>query len=231
MNPNDETESPKRGAAPHPRFERRWPVVLTILAVLALLALLPTPIRLMPMWTPYILGALVLLPVVGAGITGASGRWRRIERVVSLVFVVVAVILLVANLANLIRAMARKPADITGLELFASGVGFWVANVLVFSIMYWQMDRGGPEARLSRTGKRTDWLFPQESAPDGDVQSGWRPTFVDYLYLAYSTATAFSTTEVAPLTARAKLIMMLESSLSLVTITVVLARAINIFGS
>jgi hypothetical protein len=81
------------------------------------------------------------------------------------------------------------------------------------------------------SGTRTDWLFPQESAPAGAVPAGWRPTFVDYLYLSFSTATAFSTTEVAPLTARAKLLMMLESTISLVTIVVVASRAINMFGN
>lgn len=231
MGLKEETGRQGPNAAQHPQFERRWPVVLTILAVIILLALLPEPIRLTPIWVTYVLGAAVLAPIVAVGLTAAGERWRRVERTVTLLFVVFAVILLVANLANLIQAMARKPADITGLELFASGVGFWVANVLVFSLMYWQMDRGGPEARVNRTGKRTDWLFPQEGAPTGDVPSGWRPAYVDYLYLAYSTATAFSTTDVMPLTARAKLLMMFESTLSLVTIVVVLARAINIFGS
>jgi uncharacterized membrane protein len=215
----------------HRRFERRWPVVLTIVAVMILLSLLPKPIRLLPMWFTYIYAAVVLVPMAAVGLTGARGRWVRLERTTMLLFVASAAILLIANLANLVHAMARRAADISGMELLVSGVGFWVSNVLVFSLMYWHMDRGGPEARANREGRQTDWLFPQEAAPAADVPAGWRPTFIDYLYLAYSTATAFSTTEVAPLTARAKLLMMLESTLSLVTIVVVMARAINIFGS
>lgn len=218
-------------ATQHPRFEPRWPVIVTILAVVALQMLLPKPIRLMPLWVTYVLGGAVLLPIVGVGLTAAREGWQRIERIVTLLFVVCVLALLLANLGHLIHAMARKPAGITGLELFTSGVGFWVGNVLVFSLMYWQMDRGGPDARETRGGRRVDWLFPQEVAPDGDVPPGWSPAFVDYLYLAYSTATAFSTTEVAPLTGRAKLLMMLESTLSLITIVVILARAINIFGN
>jgi uncharacterized membrane protein len=173
----------------------------------------------------------MLVPIAAVGLTSARGRWLSIERAVTLVFVAAMAILGIANLMNLIHVMAQRPADITGVQLLASSVGFWVTNVVMFSLLYWQIDRGGPEARVNRSYKRTDWLFPQESAPEADVPPGWSPTFIDYLYLAYSTATAFSTTEVAPLTARAKLLMMLESSLSLVIIVVVLARAINIFGS
>jgi uncharacterized membrane protein len=98
-------------------------------------------------------------------------------------------------------------------------------------LLYWQIDRGGPEGRIDGAHDWPDWLFPQVGAPAGDVPGDWRPTFVDYLYLSYSTATAFSTTEVAPLTARAKLLMMLQSMISLTTIVLVASRAINILGS
>jgi len=219
------------GASQRLRFERRWPVVLTILAVILLLALLPGPIRLLPTWVTYAGGGAVLVPIAAVGLTKARARWVRAERTVTLVFFVVTAAASLANLANVIVAMAQKPAEITGLQLLASSVAVWVTNVMTFSLLYWQMDRGGPEARVNHTGTGTDWLFPQESAPAGHVPADWRPAFVDYLYLSYSTATAFSTTEVAPLTARAKLLMMLESTISLVTILVVAARAINIFGS
>jgi hypothetical protein len=102
--------------------------------------------------------------------------------------------------------------------------------VLTFSLLYWQIDRGGPEARANKASPRPDWLFPQEGTPR-DVPPGWRPTFVDYLFLGYSTATAFSTTDVMPLTSRAKLLMMLESTISLATIVTVMSRAINILGN
>jgi uncharacterized membrane protein len=231
MSPLEDVTPQRPNLAQHLKFERRWPVVITILAVIILLSLLPGPIRLMPMWVTYIIGAVVLAPIIAVGLTVARERWLRIERTVTLLFVVSILIILLANIANLINAMAQRAADITGLELLESSVGVWVANVLVFSLLYWQMDRGGPEARANKTGKRVDWLFPQEGAPNEDVPAGWWPAYVDYLYLAYSTSTAFSTTDVMPLTARAKLLMMLESTISLVVIVVVLARAINIFGS
>jgi uncharacterized membrane protein len=126
--------------------------------------------------------------------------------------------------------MVRRSAEIGGLQLLTSSIAVWVTNVLMFSLLYWQIDRGGPESRANNADTKPDWLFPQVGAPD-DVPPGWRPTFVDYLFLGYSTATAFSTTDVMPLTSRAKMLMMLESTISLATIVVVAARAINILGS
>ncbi|HEY9648016.1 MAG TPA: hypothetical protein V6C88_16695, partial [Chroococcidiopsis sp.] len=117
-----------------------------------------------------------------------------------------------------------------GLELLSSSVGIWITNVLTFSLLYWQVDRGGPETRINAIGRRPDWLFPQTGAPE-DAPPNWRPTFIDYLFLAFSTATAFSPTDALPLTSRAKIMMMLESIISLATIVVVASRAINILGS
>lgn len=221
----------QRPATQHRRFERRWPVAVVILAAVFLLALMPKSLRLMPIWVTYVIGTIMLAPIAAVGFTSATERWRRVERLSTMVVVVATVILLILNLANLIHTMATRANQVTGTELLASSVGFWFTNVLVFSLTYWQLDRGGPEARINGPTKRTDWLFPQTSAPASDIPPDWKPSFVDYLYLAFSTATAFSTTEVAPLTSRAKLLMMLESTLSLVIIVVVLARAINIFGS
>ena len=87
------------------------------------------------------------------------------------------------------------------------------------------------EARTVFAGVRPDWHFPQTDVPPGEVAPGWRPTYVDYLFLSFSTCTAFSTTEVSPMTRRAKMLMMLEAVISLVTITAVAARAINVLGS
>ncbi len=117
------------------------------------------------------------------------------------------------------------------MQLLASSIGVWVTNVLAFSLLYWQLDRGGPGSRENKDRIKPDWLFPQQGAPAEDVAPDWQPTFVDYLFLGFSTATAFSPTDALPLTIRAKMLMMLESSISLVTIVVVASRAINILGS
>ena len=216
------------------RFEPRWPAALAILGVLFLLMALPGRIKLFPNWTVYVVAVAVLAPMAAVGLTGARPRWLHVESVVTRLFFVTAAVATLANLGNLIGAMIHRPSDISGLQLFASSIAVWVTNVLIFSLLYWQMDRGGPEARVrgaGNAGTRPDWLFPQEGAPAEDVPPGWRPAFIDYLFLGYSTATAFSTTDVMPLTSRAKMLMMLESTISLATIVVVAARAINILGS
>ena len=214
-----------------PRFEPRWPVAIAILAVILLLALLPGRLMLVPSWVPYVVGIVVLVPMAAVGLTAAKAQWLRVERMITLLFFVFTGAGTLANLANLIGAMVRRSAEISGLQLLTSSIAVWVTNVLMFSLLYWQIDRGGPESRASHAGPRPDWLFPQEGAPAEDVPPGWRPAFIDYLFLGYSTATAFSTTDVMPLTSRAKLLMMLESTISLATIVVVAARAINILGS
>jgi hypothetical protein len=211
-------------------FEQRWPVGLAILAVLALLAALPGRIMLFPSWAPFA-GAIILLGAMTvAGLTRGRPRWLLLERWITLLFVVLAGGAVLATLSFLVRAMVFRPGDISGLQLLASSVAVWINNVLLFSLLYWQIDRGGPGARGGDASPRPDWLFPQTGAPES-APLGWRPTFVDYLFLGYSTATAFSTTDVAPMTSRAKLLMMLESTISLVTLVIVASRAINILGN
>ena len=212
-------------------FEPRWPVALAILVVIILFAALPERIRLFPTPITYVAGFAVFIPIVVVGLTAAKPRWLRVERIITFVFVVFSGGVTLTNLSKLIEAMLYRPADISGLQLLATSVAVWVSNALIFSLLYWQIDRGGPEARKNDASATPDWLFPQEGAPTADVPRGWEPTFIDYLYLGYSTATAFSTTDAMPLTPRAKLLMMFESAISLVTVIVVGARAINILGS
>ena len=212
-------------------FEARWPGVLAVLVVLFLAAILPRRISLFPAWVPYVLGVAVLTPMVGAGLTAGKGRWERLERTITILFFLVVGAGSLVNLANLMSAMVRRPAEVSGMQLLASSIGVWITNVLAFSLLYWQLDRGGPGGREIREKKKPDWLFPQEGAPAEDVPPDWQPTFVDYLFLGFSTATAFSPTDALPLTGRAKILMMIESSISLMTIVVVASRAINILGS
>jgi len=212
------------------RIEPRWPVVLAILAAILMVVLLPERVVLFPVWFPYVIGIALILPMVAVGLSAEKARWLRVERTIMLLFIVAMGVGTLANLASLIRAMVRRSGEVGGLQLLASSIVVWVSNVLIFSLLYWRIDRGGPEARANNAGTRPDWLFPQAGAPE-DAPPDWRPTFVDYLFLGFSTATAFSPTDALPLTSRAKMLMMLESTMSLGTIVVVASRAINILGS
>ncbi len=216
-------------ASRHDRIGARWPVALTIVAVVLLLAVLPGRVQLVPDWFIGLLGLFVIVPIAGASITSGRSVWLRLERWSTLIFFLIAAVGMLVNLGLLIRAMARGAPGLTGIRLLTSSIAIWITNVLAFSLLYWQLDRGGPESRRNGDGVRPDWQFPQEGVPEL-VAPGWRPMFVDYLFLGFSTATAFSATAAQPLTSRAMLLMMVESSVSLVTIVVVAARSINILG-
>ena len=211
-------------------IEPRWPVVLATVAVLSLLTWLPDRVRLVPAWIPFLAVTALIVPMAALALSTAKARWLRIERIVTLLFIVFVGLTIVDILQNLLYSMVRRSAEITGLQLLASSIAVWAENVLIFSVAYWRIDRGGPEARANRASTKPDWVFPQEGAPE-DAPLGWRPTYIDYLFLAFCTATAFSPTDAQPMTSRAKLLMMLESLISLVTIAAVASRAINILGS
>jgi hypothetical protein len=212
-----------------PRLEPRWPVVLQVVFLFCVLAM-PTRIRLLPIWFGYSLGIGLILPMIVVWLSGAHPLWLRIERVTTLVCSICAELTTLLTLGYLISEMLVRPTGLSGRQLLSSSIGAWTANVIAFSIIYWNIDRGGPQARTERLGKKAEWLFPQESASE-KAPSQWLPTAVDYLYLSFCTATAFSPTDVLPITGRAKMLMMLESSVSLATLVVVASRAINILGS
>ena len=153
----------------------------------------------------------------------------RLESVSIWIFDLIVCFAILEQLWRLLGAMLRPSTGVTGLQLLTSSIEVWASNVLVFSIIYWRIDRGGPEARASRSNTRPDWQFPQEGSPDGNLD-GWRPTFVDYLFLGYTTASSFTLADAHPLTDRAKLLMMFQSMISLVTVVVIVSRAISILG-
>jgi uncharacterized membrane protein len=126
--------------------------------------------------------------------------------------------------------LGRRNGSADPIHLLLSGASIWLTNVIVFGLLYWAFDRGGPAARANATRQYTDFMFPQMSDPSS-APPGWEPTLVDYLYLAFTNATAFSPTDVMPLTRPAKMAMLIQSALSLVLIGLVLARAVNILAT
>jgi len=210
------------------RIEPRWPVVLTSIAVLVLVVSSPVRIRAFPGWLPYLLIITLNVPMVALGIATEKRRWLAIEHGVMLLFFACLGFTIADEVRYLVVTLVRRSASVNGVQLLTSGVVVWASNILLFSLAYWRVDRGGPEARLNQPDTKPDWVFPhQENASLKDKN----PTFVDYLFLAYWTATAFSPADALPLTSRAKLLMILESMVSLVTIIVVVARTISIISS
>ncbi|HEY7281233.1 MAG TPA: hypothetical protein VID47_06515 [Actinomycetota bacterium] len=118
-------------------------------------------------------------------------------------------------------------SGVSATALLGRGATVWVTNVIVFSLWYWELDRGGPAERAAGALRDPAFLFQEESMPDR-LAAGWFPTYPDYLYLSFSTATAFSATDTSPVRTWAKMTLMLESALSLVIAILVVARAINV---
>lgn len=210
-------------------LEPRWPIVLAILVVFAL-SFLPGRIRVFPPWAVAVIVACVVAPMVALHLSQDKRRWLQIERIVLWVFVVIVGAGLILDLKDLFQKMLTPPAGITGVDLLNSSVSLWASNVLTFAVLYWMVDRGGTIARAKRFQGVPDWIFPRE-ATDHEALPPWSPTFVDYLYLAYCTASAFTPAEAMPMTSRAKMMMMVEGLIALVTLLAVASRAIGLLGS
>ncbi len=217
------------GGASAARVEPRWPVALAVFSVLLLFLLMPGRSRLLPDWSGLAIGAALILLMAGVSLGGNRPPWLRFERAAMLALATVLLAMTFVVVAFLVGELLYQPTKFAGQQLLTAGIESWVTNVLAFSIVYWDVDRGGPEKRMSPSATLPDWLFPQTGVPD-EVAPDWRPTYVDYLFLAFSTATAFSATDVAPMTGRAKMLMMLESCVSLATLTIVASRALNVLG-
>jgi uncharacterized membrane protein len=159
---------------------------------------------------------------------------KRISRETPLVRTAGLLLVLVASLAtawsagHLVYDLATGHGGTNAMRLLVTGGEIWLTNVIVFSLWYWEFDRGGPAARANARVKHPDFLFTQMTAPEL-VNRDWEPAFVDYLYLSFTNATAFSPTDTLPLSRWAKLTMMFQSAISLVTVALVVARAVNIF--
>jgi hypothetical protein len=215
------------GPAQTIRDESRWPPALVILAVIFLLATLPGHVDVLPVWVSYLAAFAVIVPMAAVSLTGGNTLWLGIERMMIILLATAYVANTIAELADMIGVITLHPSGNNAFSLLSSSVAIWVADVLTFSLLYWQIDQGGPYARASASKVKPDWVFPQPAKPE-DLPPDWRPLFLDYLYLGYNTATAFSPTDAMPLTRRAKMLMMTESTISLLTIVIIVSRAINI---
>lgn len=215
---------------PAGRDEPRWHPALAILVVLCVLAAVPGHVTALPVWVSYLAALAVLVPMAAVALTRGNTLWLGIERTMIILLAAAYVANTIAELADMIGVITLHPSGNNPFSLLSSSVAIWLANVLTFSLLYWQIDQGGPSARASNSSVKPDWVFPQPAKPE-DLPPDWRPLFLDYLYLGYNTATAFSPTDALPLTHRAKMLMMIESTISLLTMVIILSRAINIIPS
>ena len=210
------------------RPESRAVPVAFVIALLAIMQYMPLRYRVLPAFLQLVLGAAFVIPMVAAALSPRNARVARIERWTVLGTAGVIVALEVTLLGQLLFAMSSG-GHTQGLALLATAVGIWASNVVVFALIFWQLDRGGSWGRASDWSGTADFSFPRGDESEG-VPRDWQPSFPDYLFLSFNTATAFSPTDATPLRARAKMLMLAESLVSLVTIVAVGARAINLLG-
>jgi uncharacterized membrane protein len=207
------------------RNEPFWQAQAALLGALILYLTLPSKFVVGPSW---MMPALELLLIGGLWLDRPrhDREEARRERMVVLVLLALVAAANFLSLELLVHYLL-KGGKAGGHPLLLSSIVIWLTNVAVFALWYWQLDRGGPDRRARGQGGKPDFFFVQDSTPEAREEH-WSPTFIDYLYTSFTAATAFSPTDTMPITARAKLLMMSEAIVSLVTLLLVAARAVNI---
>jgi uncharacterized membrane protein len=196
-----------------------WPAALALLAVGGIYLLVSDRLTLGPSW----LLLVVVLVLLGPRAVAHRRGLRTLARRLGLVVISIVTLLVAASAVFLVSQLMQGAIAPSVLLLDAALI--WAANVLTFAVWYWEIDGGGPLLRHPRLYVSQDFLFPQMVS--GGKTEDWLPGFVDYLFLAFNTSTAFSPTDTLILSQRAKLLMMAQSLISLLTATVLIARAIN----
>jgi hypothetical protein len=214
-------------------IEPRWPVALAILFFIGFTIVLrvavPNRETLGPRWLVPAIEIAMLVVLLVADPANAQQR-RRWLRPLSIALVVALVVVALVSTGVLISELIRggkvtESAD----SLLASGALIWFGNILAFSLLYWLLDSGGPLARYRGEREYRDFAFTQQMSPEL-APPGWLPHYVDYFVLGFTTSTAFSPTDVMPVSRWAKLMMALQSLLSLTVVGLVIARAVNVFS-
>jgi uncharacterized membrane protein len=219
MRPPVPTDDERERLIAAARRVRWWPGAVALVALGVIYALLPDSLRIGPAW------AVLAIAVVALGASYVQHRrgsmlLRRRILVVGLAIIVLAES---ASAFFLIGALLDRRTEAGPLLL--DGALVWVANILVFALLYWETDGGGPAHRHAAQRASTDFAFPQRSL--GEAESGWMPEFLDYVFLAFNTSTAFSPTDTAVLGRHAKVLTMWQSLVSLITAGILIARAVN----
>src|ERR1700749_3991224 len=209
------------------QLEPRWPASIALLSVGGLRLILPRAFSFGPNWVLLVVVGLLVVPIVWAH----YGGFDVLNRILGHLVTSIGTADMIWSLSLLITTIPDR--KIAPQEMLRSAAALWIANILVFASWYWRLDAGGPRERELR-GVHTDgaFLFPQmtldQQAKREMGEQCWSPRFVDYLFLAFNTSTAFSPTDCPVLSAWAKLLMMIQSLISFATVALLAARAVNI---
>ena len=213
-------------------IESRWPLALAVSVVLAIILALRIiePVHVLAGLATWVLTIIAFVLVVAliaadtAHVTRKTQWFRRIAITLTMMLLAVALVDTVTLIVDLVSGSELTQS---AGPLLASGAATWLGNCLVFGLAYWQLDSGGPLARARGEREFPDFAFTQQINPD-IAPPGWKPRYVDYLALGFTTSTAFSPTDVMPMSAWAKLGMALQALVALLLVALVIARAINV---
>jgi hypothetical protein len=205
--------------------EPRWQVTLAIGVALTLQGLLPPHLVLGPKWLLPSLGGALVIAIFATKPGPRINATSRLLRALSLAVIGTISVANGYSAYRLIDQLLRGGVT-DATRLLLTGGAIWLTNVIAFSLWYWEFDRGGPAARAQAMRPYTDFQFPQMENPNL-APKDWEPFFVDYLYLSFTNALAFSPTDVMPLSRWAKLTMLAQSGVSVLLVLLVIARAVN----
>lgn len=213
----------------HHKTDPVWHVQAAMLVAIVLQLALPD--RFSP-GARYVIPVVEMLLLVALAFTTPRKRvFRSLARRLN-VFILIAVTS-AANAYSLVMVASQllrgSHATVNGRELILAALNIYLTNVIAFALWYWEMDGGGPGARQHIEKHEQDFLFPQHQN-ESYKHPEWKPTFIDYLYVSSTNAMAFSPTDTMPLSRRAKILMLLQATVSLVAIALVAARAVNILS-
>ncbi len=207
--------------------EPAWPARLTVLLAIAIQLFYPDRLTVGPPWLLPALEGILLV-----GLTAATPRMleheHRGRRRIALTLIALASAANIYSLWELAHLLLHHSVT-NGRELIGSGSLIWLTNFLIFALWYWELDRGGPGKRVEGRDGAPDFLFPQMN-DDSVLPKNWRPRFFDYVYLSLTNASAFSPTDTMPLSAMAKGVMGIQALVSLVTLGLIVSRAVNILS-
>ena len=204
--------------------EHRWWIVLSLVVTIGAQFALPSRLVLHPAYIAPTVEA-VLLVVLAIAHPDRLSRRTQQQRVASQVLLAIIALTNATSVVLLIHAITTG-RHIEPVTLLVGGGEIWLTNTIVFALWYWEYDRGGPAARAHGTSDVPDLLFPQLT--DEHLAGNWEPIFVDYLYVSFTNSTAFSPTDTLPLSRWSKLLFALQAAVSLVTVALIAARAVNI---
>ncbi len=226
MNQIETSQPPQEGNEKkhhHPPMATGWIAAIAALLFGVLYAALPENITIGPGWIPLALEVVILLPLFFMRVM-RHPLSHHTARIFGFVLLALMTVALITGVTFFIITLPKR-TEAQAASLLRTGALLWLSNILVFALWYWQIDGGGPQKRHLSGHQAGDFMFPQQT--DGNTRN-WAPNFIDYLFVAFTGATALSPTDTYPLTRPAKFLMMIEAILALIMLAILIGRAVNI---